>query len=199
MTTTYEDSSLHTGWHACALEHNIHLAHAVDLPNSLSSLLCYRQVLIDILPPFHWDEITRMRKPILDRKVQSPLINVRNDNLPRTLDLRNSRTQQADSSSTIHNYTRILRHQTPPKSMQRNPKRLQQRSHIQPHLFRKFITPLRRVINPLLQCPLEMRKTLAAASEPKFFADVVATLSAAGTRAARKADFEGDFVAFLEV
>jgi hypothetical protein len=83
--------------------------------------------------------------------------------------------------------------------MQCNPKRLQQSPHIQTHLLRKFITPLRRVIDLLLQCSLEVRKALPAASEPQLFANVVSSFSAAGTGAAWKADFEGDFVALFEV
>jgi hypothetical protein len=196
---THEDSSLHTRWYASALEHNIHLAHAVNLPNSLSSLSCYRQILIDILPSLHRNEIACMRKPILNRKIQPSLINIRNNNLLRTLNLRNSRTQQTHSPSTEHHNSRLLRHQTPPKSMQRNPKRFQQSSHIQPHLLRKLITPLRRMVDPLLQRSLKMGKTLATAPEPQFFANVVAPFCAAGTGAAWNADFEGDFVAFFEV
>jgi hypothetical protein len=83
--------------------------------------------------------------------------------------------------------------------MQRNPKRLQQSPHIQTHLLRKLITPLRWVIDLLLQCSLEVRKALPAASEPELFANVVSSLCAAGTSAAWKADFEGDFVALFEV
>lgn len=44
-----------------------------------------------------------------------------------------------------------------------------------------------------------MGETLATASEPQLFANVVAPFCAAGTRAAWNADFEGDFVAFFEV
>jgi hypothetical protein len=83
--------------------------------------------------------------------------------------------------------------------MQRNPKRLQQSSYIQAHLLRKLVTPLRRVIDPLLQRSLEMREALAAAPEAQLFANVVSPFCAAGTRAAWEADFEGDFVALLEV
>jgi hypothetical protein len=82
--------------------------------------------------------------------------------------------------------------------MQRNPKRLQQSPHIQTHLIGKFITPLRRVIDLLLQRSLKVRETLPAASEPQFFANVVSSFSAAGTSTAWKADFEGDFVALFE-
>ena len=91
-----------------------------------------------------------MCETILNRKVQPALINIRNYNLLRTLNLCNSRAQQPDSTRTENHNSRLLGHQTPPKSMQRNPKRLQQSSHIQPHLLRKLITPLRRVVNPLL-------------------------------------------------
>jgi hypothetical protein len=55
------------------------------------------------------------------------------------------------------------------------------------------------VIDPLLQRSLEMGETLPAAPEAQLFANVVSPFCAAGTRAAWKADFEGDFVAVFEV
>jgi hypothetical protein len=198
-STTHEDSGLHTRRHACALKHNIHLANAVDLTNSLSSLPCYRQILIDILSSLHRNEVTCVRESILNREIQPSLIDIRDDNLLCTLNLRHSRTQQPDSSSTINHHSRALRHQAPSESMQRNPKRLQQRSHIQAHLLGELITPLRRMINPLLQRSLEMRETLSTAPEPQLFADVVSPFCTAGTVPAWNADFEGDLVAFFEI
>lgn len=55
------------------------------------------------------------------------------------------------------------------------------------------------MIHPLLQRALEMRETLPATPEFHIFADVVAPLFAALALLAGEADFEGDFVARLEV
>lgn len=82
--------------------------------------------------------------------------------------------------------------------MQRNTKRLQQRTDIQTHILRQLIAPLGRVVDPLLQRALEMRESLATASELHVFANVVAALGAAGTTPAWQADFESNFVAGLE-
>lgn len=60
--------------------------------------------------------------------------------------------------------------------MQRNTKRLQQSTNIQSNLLGQLITPLSRVVDPLLQRALEMREALAAASELELFADVVSSL-----------------------
>jgi hypothetical protein len=89
-------------------------------------------------------------EPILSRKVQPSLVNIGNDNLLSTLNLRNSRTQQTHSAGTKYNHSSILRHQAPPESMQRNAKRLKQSSNIQTYIFRQLITPFRRVIDLLL-------------------------------------------------
>jgi hypothetical protein len=83
--------------------------------------------------------------------------------------------------------------------MQRNAKRLQQSPHIQAHLIWKFVTPPCLVIDPLLQRSLEMKKALAATSEPQLFANVVSPFLAAGTATVWKADLEGVFVACFEV
>jgi hypothetical protein len=117
-----------------------------------------------------------MSEPIVYRKVQSSLVNIGNNNLLRALNLRNSRTQQTHSSSTVHNHSRILRHQAPPESMQRDTKRLKQSTDIQAHILRQLIAPLRRVVDPLLQRSLEVREALAAAPELQLFADVVPAL-----------------------
>jgi hypothetical protein len=117
-----------------------------------------------------------MSEPILHRKVQSSLINIGNDNLLRALDLRNSRTQQAHSSSTVHHHSRILRHQATPESMQRNTKRLEQSTDVQAHILRQLVAPLRRVVDPLLQRTLEVREALATAPELQLFANVVPAL-----------------------
>lgn len=55
------------------------------------------------------------------------------------------------------------------------------------------------MIHPLLQRALEMRETLPATPELDIFADVVAALFAALAGFAGQADFEGHFVAGLEV
>lgn len=117
-----------------------------------------------------------MSEPILYRKVQPPLINIRNNNLLRTLNLRNSRTQQTHGSSTVHNHSSILRHQAPPESMQRNTKRFKQRTDIQAHILRQLVAPFRWVIDLLLQSTLEVREALAAAPELQLFANVVPAL-----------------------
>jgi hypothetical protein len=117
-----------------------------------------------------------MSETILHRKVQPPLIDIGNNNLLRALNLRNSRTQQSHSASTIHNDSRIIRHQATPKSMQRNTKRLKQSTDIQAHILRQLVAPLRRVVDPLLQRTLEVREALAAAPELQLFADVVPAL-----------------------
>jgi hypothetical protein len=67
---------------------------------------------------------------VLSRKVQPSLIDIGNKNLLRTLNLRNSRTQQTHGTSTKDNHSSILRHQAPPESMQRNTKWLEQSSNI---------------------------------------------------------------------
>jgi hypothetical protein len=117
-----------------------------------------------------------MSEPIVHRKVQPSLVNVGNDNLLRALDLRNSRTQQTHSSSTIYHHSRVLRHQATPESMQRDTKRLKQSTNIQAHILRQLIAPLRRVVDPLLQRTLEVREALAAAPELQLFANVVPAL-----------------------
>lgn len=117
-----------------------------------------------------------MCEPILRSKVQSSLINISDNDLLRSLDLRNSRTQQAHRSSTKHHNSSIFRHQASPEGVQCNTKRLQQRTNIQSHVFRQLVTPLGRVIDPLLQRTLEVREALATTSELELFADVVPTL-----------------------
>jgi hypothetical protein len=107
-----------------------------------------------------------MSEPILSRKVQPSLIDIGNDNLLRTLDLRNSRTQQSNSSSSKHNHSSIFRHQAPPKSMKRNTKWLKQGSDIKTYVFGQLVAPFGRVIDLLLQRSLEMREALATAPEP---------------------------------
>jgi hypothetical protein len=140
-----------------------------------------------------------MSETILYRKVQSSLIDIGNDNLLRALDLRNSRTQQTHSSSAVHHHSRILRHQAPPESMQRDTERLKQSTDIQAHALGQLVAPLRRVVDLLLQRALEVREALAAAPELQLFANVVPAFRAAGTASARQADFKSDFVADFEV
>lgn len=117
-----------------------------------------------------------MSESILYRKVQPPLINIGNDNLLRALDLRNSRTQQTHSSSAVNHHSRILRHQAPPESMQRNTKRFEQSTDVQAHILRQLVAPLRRVVDLLLQRTLEVREALAAAPELQLFANVIPAL-----------------------
>lgn len=107
---TYEDTSLHTGRHARALEHNVHLANTVNLSDSLRSLLRNRQVLVDIFSPLHRYKVTRMSESVLRSKIQSSLINISDDDLLRALDFRNSRTQQAHRSCTKHYHSSIFGH-----------------------------------------------------------------------------------------
>ena len=61
------------------------------------------------------------------------------------------------------------------------------------------MTPLRRMINPLLQRTLEMRETFCRAAELHVFTDIVATLFAAVAGIARHAYFEGDAIARGEI
>lgn len=140
-----------------------------------------------------------MSKAILRSEVQSPLINVCDDDLLRALDLCDSRTQQAHSTSAKHYNARIFRHQATSESVQSDTKRLQQRTNIQSHILRQLVTPLRGVVDLLLQRALEVWETLATAPEPELFADVVTTFRAACTAAAGQADFESDSVACFEV
>jgi hypothetical protein len=58
-----------------------------------------------------------MGEAILYRKVQSSLINVGNDDPLRAFHLRNSCTQQTNSSSAVHYHGRILGHQATPECM----------------------------------------------------------------------------------
>jgi hypothetical protein len=173
---TYEYASLHTRWYTCALEYDIHLAHTVDVSNCLRGVLSNCQVLIDICSPLHRHKVAGMSETILSRKVQPPLIDIGNNNLLRTLHLRNSRTQQSHSASTKHNHSSIFRHQASPESMQRNTKRLEQSSNIQADIFRQFVAPFCRVVDLLLQRSLEMWEALATAPEPQLFANVVSSL-----------------------
>jgi hypothetical protein len=57
------------------------------------------------------------------------------------------------------------------------------------------MTPLSRMINPLLQRTLKMRETLCRRAEFHFFADVVAAFGAAVAGIAGDAYFEGYAVA----
>lgn len=77
-----------------------------------------------------------MSKSILYREIESSLVNVGNDDLLRALDLRNSRTKQTHSSSTVHHHSCILGHQATPESMQRDTKRLEQGTDVQTHILR---------------------------------------------------------------
>lgn len=54
------------------------------------------------------------------------------------------------------------------------------------------------MIDPLLQCSLEMRECLAAASKSNILADIVAALFATLALATGNPDFESYFVADLE-
>jgi hypothetical protein len=114
---TYEDASLHTRRYSGTLEDNIHLTYAVDLADGLCGLLGDCQILVDVFSSLHWHKVACMSETILYRKVQPSLINIGNDNLLRTFDLRNSRAQQAHSSGTVYNHSRILGHQATPESM----------------------------------------------------------------------------------
>jgi hypothetical protein len=55
------------------------------------------------------------------------------------------------------------------------------------------------MIDPLLQRTLEMREGLAGAPEFHVFANVVSAFLTSRALFARKADFEGNFVAGLEI
>jgi hypothetical protein len=57
------------------------------------------------------------------------------------------------------------------------------------------VTPLSRVVNPLLQCSLEVRKALGAAPEAHALTEVVAALGASAAATARHADLKGHAVA----
>lgn len=140
-----------------------------------------------------------MSEAVLHRKVKSSLIDIGNDDLLRAFDLRNSRTQQTHSSSTVHHHSRILGHQATPESMQRDTKRLKQGTDVQAHVLGQLVAPLRRVVDLLLQRTLEVREALSAAPELQLFANVVPAFRAAGTASTGHADFEGDFVADFEV
>jgi len=61
------------------------------------------------------------------------------------------------------------------------------------------MTPLSRMINPLLQRTLEMGETFCRRAKLHVLADIVATLIAASAGIAGDADFEGDAVADGEV
>lgn len=106
-----------------------------------------------------------MSETVLYGEVQPSLVDIGNDNLLCTLYLRNSRTKQTHSSGTIHNHSRIFRHQAAPESMQRDTKRLKQSTDIQAHILRQLVAPLRWVVDLLLQRTLEVREALAAAPE----------------------------------
>jgi hypothetical protein len=83
--------------------------------------------------------------------------------------------------------------------MQRHTQWLQQRTNIQTHILRQLITPLGRVIDPLLQRPLEMRKALPTTPKPHLLANIIPPLLTPRALLARNADFECDFVTDLEI
>lgn len=167
---------MHARRHSCALEDNIHLAYTIDLADGLCGLFRDRQVLVDIFSPLHWHKVACVSKSIVHREIKPSLVNVGNDDLLRTLDLRNSRTQQTHSASTVHHHSRILGHQATSEGMQRDTKRLKQGADVQTHILGQLVTPLCRVVDPLLQRSLEVREALATAPELQLFANVVPAL-----------------------
>jgi hypothetical protein len=60
--------------------------------------------------------------------------------------------------------------------MQRDTKRLKQGADVQTHILGQLVTPLCRVVDPLLQRSLEVREALATAPELQLFANVVPAL-----------------------
>jgi hypothetical protein len=62
-----------------------------------------------------------------------------------------------------------------------------------------LVTPRSRVINPILQRALRMRKRLCTASEPHSLADIVPPLFTPVACLAWQSNFQRDFVPNLEV
>lgn len=120
-----------------------------------------------------------MCESILDSKIDTSLIDIRNQHRLGPLRLSRSRRQQAHGTRSENQNRLSLLHQTPSIRMNRHAQRLEQGTKLIAHIRRQLMTPLSRMINRSLQRPLEMRETLRRAPEAHFLADVVAALVAA--------------------